>query len=189
MKLETTEPIVQNLIQEKNCNLETLNVSYFYKLYLKEKKKYPPSLFCINKTTKLKRPRTATFKEFKTVIYEYLKIYFFELFMNKVPMYFFLTGFMRTVTYAPWTRKQSRSNLKEKTLCYSSGAIGLFWYYRPTMKSYYFVKIKKMSGSTNMITKIEQIFKKNNNKDLLPIFTEERKKGKINKTLYRCIHQ
>ena len=51
------------------------------------------------------------------------------------------------------------------------------------------VKIKKQSGSTNMITKIESIFKKNNNTDLLPIFTEERKKGKINKTLYRCIQE
>lgn len=51
------------------------------------------------------------------------------------------------------------------------------------------VKIKKQSGTGNMITKIEAIFKKNNNTDLLPIFTEERRKGKNNKTLYRCIHE
>ena len=61
----------QNITKEKNYNLRILSINYFYKLFLKEKKKYAPSLFCINKTTRRKRPRTVTLREFKTVIYEY----------------------------------------------------------------------------------------------------------------------
>ena len=187
MKPEISEAILPNITQEKNYDLEVINIPYFYKLFLKEKKRYTPSLFCIGTTIRKKRPRFPTLQEFKKVVYEYLKIYFFELYMNKIPMYFCLGGFMKIVTYLPWVTKQSRSNLKVKVQCGSQGAFGLFWYYRPTTKMFHMVKIKKQAGSGNMITKIEQIFRDNHNKDLLPIFTDERKKGKKNKTLYRCI--
>lgn len=187
MKQEIIETTQQNLIPEKKSDLRILRVKYFYELYLKEKRKYSPSLFCIDKTIRLKRKRIATLKEFKKVIYEYFKIYFFELYMNKLPMYFCLTGIMRIVTYSPWARILSRSNLNKKSLHQSSGAFGLFWYYRPGRKAYYMVELKKLSGSTNIVTKIEKIFKENHNQDLLPTFTEERKKVKNNKIRYRCI--
>ena len=49
------------------------------------------------------------------------------------------------------------------------------------------VKLKKLTGSTNMLPKIEALFNRNHNKDFLPIFTEEQRKGKKDKTLYKCI--
>ena len=75
----------------------------------------------------------------------------------------------------------------EKKYCKVNKAFGLFWTLRPSPKMYFMVKIKKLTGSTNIIPKIERLFNRNQDKDLLPIFTDEQKKSKRNKTLYRCI--
>jgi hypothetical protein len=179
--------MLQNITQEKNCKPQVLNISYFYSLFLKEKKSYAPSLFCIGEKTRKKRPRKVTLQEYKKIVYEYLKIYFFELYINSSKMYFPLGGLMKIVTYSSWIRKQKRGNSKIKEYCKADKAIGLFWYSRPSRKMFWLVNIKKLTGKTNMIPKIEKIFNQNQDKDLLPIFTEERKKGKLNKTLYRCI--
>lgn len=178
---------MQKQTQEKSSDLEVLTIKYFYNLFLKEKKSYAPSLFSINKKTRKKRKRKVELKEFKKVIYAYLKIYFYELYFLKKPMYFFLGGFMKVVLYHTWTGVQRRGTKQKKEFHESEKAFGLFWYMRPTMKTHYFVKLKKLTGTTNIIPRIEKTFSQTEDKDLLPIFTEERKRAKTNKTLYRCI--
>lgn len=177
----------QNTTQEKNSKLLVLNISYFYSLFLKERKAYPASHFATNKKIKGRVRRSATLKEYKKIIYEYLKTYFFELYINPVRTYFFLGGVMRIVTISSWINKQKRGYSNKKEYCKADKAFGLFWTFRPSPKMYFMVKIKKLTGSTNIIPKIESVFNRNQDKDLLPIFTDEQKKGKLNKTLYRCI--
>jgi hypothetical protein len=177
----------QNITLEKNCKLKVLGIKDFYKIFLREKRFYAPSLFCVNVPTRKTRLRKVTFQEYKKVIYEYLKVYFFELYMNKQSLYFFLGGYMKVVSCLAWVRNAPRYNSPNKKQGSPNGSFGLFWYHKPSARMHYMLKLNKLSGSTNMITKIEKIFRENHNKDLLPIFTEEQKKGKKNKTLYRCI--
>ena len=188
MKQETSEVVMQNTIQEKNCKPEeTLNIKYFYNLFIKTKKRYPESYFAIDKKINKKRKRFIALKEYKKIIYSYLKIYFTELYMANIPKYFFLGGKMKIVRYSTWVNKQPKGHSKELKFCKADNALGLFWFLRPSKKTLYMVKIKKLTGSTNAIPQIEKRFNQIHNKDLLPIFTEERKKGMKHKTLFKCI--
>ncbi len=74
----------------------------------------------------------------------------------------------------------------EKRISGGNNALGLFWFVRPSMKMYYLVSIKKLTGSSNRIPDIEKVYVNNFNKDLLPIFNQELRKAKDNKTLYLC---
>lgn len=189
MKQETVEEIIQKQTREKSSDLEVLNINFFYKLFLKEKKSYDPSLFCIGKKTRKKRKRKVTIKEYRKVIYTYLKIYFYELYLLKKPMYFFFGGFMKIVLYPTWKRLQKRGFNKKEELHESERAFGLFWYMRPTKRYHFMIKLVKLTGKTNMIPKIESVFTRAEDKDLLPIFGEEWERAKQNKTLYRCIQR
>lgn len=170
MKPETLDTTSQNSIQEKNCKLDVLNIDHFHKLYKKEKRK-----------------RSFPLKDFKLIISTFLKIYFYELYMDRVPKYFFLGGKMKIVIYEKWAKKQRVGKSEEKVFVKSDNAFGLFWYDRLTPKLFFMVKIIKRTGSRTFIPKIEKTFKANHDKDLLPIFTKEQKKGITNKTLFRCI--
>jgi hypothetical protein len=155
---------LQNNTQGKNSKLEVLNIDYFYNLFIKK----TPS-----------KKKTVPLKIFKKIIRAYLRVYFYELFMSKSPMYFPLGGKMKIVTYPP------RFHLKNKM--YIEKSFGLFWYDRIIPKFFFFVRLNKMIGKHNYIPKIQRLFKTNHDKDLLPIFIQELKKGITNKTLFRCI--
>jgi hypothetical protein len=182
MKQETLETTSQNQIQEKNCSTRVLGINHFYKLYLKENVHRDNSLFFINEKIKSKKKRVATFKEYKKVVRCYLEIYFYELYFLKIPSYFFLLGLLKVTVSSPWSAKNKKGGYFG-----SDGALGLFWYLRPSERSYFMVKINKLTGKHNMLPKIEADFKKQHDKELLPTFTEERKKGLKTKTLFRCI--
>lgn len=181
------ETVPKNIIQQKNSDLEVLNINHFYNLFLKEKKSYAPSFFNIDKKIKRGNKRKPTLQEYKKIIFQYLKIYFHELYLLRKTMYFFLGGFMKIATYPDFINNQRRGYKKEKEICVGSKPLCLYWFMRPSKKMYYMTAIKKLTGSTNQIPKIEKIFNDNYDKDLLPTFTKEQKKGKLNKTLYRCI--
>ena len=171
MKHQTQDSTSQISTQEKNSK-EVLSIKHFYDIF--------------NEKRSPKKPRVS-FRDFKNIVFSYLKTYFYELYLNNKPMYFFFGGNMKLVAYLPWSDMQKRSNTNKPVLHRIGRSIGLFWYNRPSERLYYMVKIKKLTGSTNILPKIEAMFNNNNDKDLLPIFTEEQKKGKIDKTLYRCI--
>lgn len=174
MKQETEETTVQNSIPEKKSKerIDVLNIGHFYKLFQKEKRRYAISLFSVSKSrTKKELP----IKLYKEIVKEYLKIYFYEFYFFDNSVYFPWGGLLKKVSYPKWRFGKSGSD----------GAIGLFWYLRPSKKMFFMVDILKTTGSTNQIPKIEARFKKNKNQDLLPIFTQERDKCKSNRTLYR----
>lgn len=177
----------QSTTQEKNSNVQVLRTGHFYDIFIKENKKYPSLLYSTGKKVKDKRRRSITISEFRKIITAYLKIYFYELYINRKSMYFFLGGFIKTVLCSNWTNIQKRGDSKEKTIHNIDSYIGIFWYYRPTVKSYILTKLLKQKGKHNQLPKIEREFLKRYDKDLLPIFTQEIKKCRDNKTLYRCI--
>lgn len=51
-------------------------------------------------------------------------------------------------------------------------SIGFMWYLRPSDLFYYCCKLKKIIGSTNKIPKIEKLFKKSNDIELIVNFDE-----------------
>lgn len=166
-------------------DLEVIGMNYFFERFEKEKRKYPPSFFCTDKKVKAKRRVPVGKRLFRKIVIEYLKLYFYDLYMGTKSMYFPLGGFMKKVRYKSWVNYQSRGT-KPKELIRSDGAIGLFWYMRPTARLYFMVQIKKLTGSTNRIPKIEKIFLDNFNRDNLPTFIDELRKAEKSKNLYLC---
>jgi hypothetical protein len=171
--------------QKKTDQIEVIGVKELYKKFELEKRRYSPSLFCIGTKVKKKRKEAVPLKLFKKIILEYLKLYFFDFYMSHTSSYFPLGGFLKKVTYPKWVRYM-RKGTSEKQISGGDNAIGLFWYLRPSMKMYYMVQIKKLTGSSNRLPQIEKTYNNNFNKDLLPIFKPELKKAKENKTLYLC---
>lgn len=174
-----------DLKKNRKVKTEVFSVDYFYKLFTREKRRYPPSFFCTDKKTKLIRPKSVDKKLFKKIILEYFKMYFFEVYMKQSAIYFPLGGFMKKVKYSKWNAWMPKGKAGKK-LNQSDGAIGLFWYQRASKKMAYMVMLKKLTGSSNRIPKIEEIYKTNFNKDLLPIFEQEIKKQYAQKNLYLC---
>lgn len=171
MKPETTDITSQSNTQEKSSDEKVLNIDYFYDLYLK----------------KHKRKKSISFSQYKLIISTYLRVFFKDLYLKNFISYFFLSGKIKIVTNSPWTNVQRRGNNKTAELHKTGKSLGLFWYLRPNQKIHNTIKLKKMTGKRNAIPMIEKIFNENYDKDLLPIFTIEQKKGKTNKTLFKCI--
>lgn len=186
MKPQTTEITSLKKTQEKNSKPEVLNISYFYNLFAKEKKRYAPSLFHLDKKIKAKRPEIVSLRIYKKIILEFLKIYFYEFYWKNGPSYFFLGGLVKKVLTKKWSRKQKLRNSEKTIVRRTDGAIQFFWYMRPSIKFFHMVKLTKLTGKTNQLPVIEQQYLKIHDKNLLPIFGEERKNAKTNKYLYRC---
>lgn len=93
---------------------------------------------------------------------------------------------MKVTLYDKITSYKEDGKTKIKKIKQTSGSIALYWYLRPSMRTFYMVDIHKLTGSTNRIPKIELIHSKTVNKDLLPIFIDELRKDKRNKTQYLC---
>lgn len=172
-------------IRKINSETQSVGIDYFFDIYHKDKRRYPPSFFCVSNPSKLKRKKPVDHILYRKIVLEYLKLYFFDLYSNKGGMYFPLGGFLKKVVYPKWRRFQARGNSKPK-LCETNGSIGLFWYMRPSSRMYYMIKLKKLTGSSNRLPKLEDRFKNIINKDLIPIFKPEFNEKKENKTLYLC---
>ena len=114
MKQEITDIMLPNQTQEKNCDLEVINIVFFYKKFLKEKRRYAPSLFCVNKKTRKTRPQKVSLMLYKQIVLQYLKLYFFSFYMTEGSFYFPLGGFLKKVTYPKWVRVMRRGGSKNK---------------------------------------------------------------------------
>jgi hypothetical protein len=172
-------------IRKINSDTNSIGVDYFYDAFAKEKRRYPPSFFCISNPDKRKRKKPIDHILYKKIILEYLKIYFYDFYMKSGSMYFPLGGFLKKVVYPKWRRFQGRGTSK-KEMCETDKAIGMFWYLRPSSRMHYMLKIKKLTGSSNRLPKMEAHFKNIINKDLIPIFKPEFNRKKENKSLYLC---
>lgn len=160
---------MQNLTQEKKPDREVLSIDYFYERLTKKKK------------------RRISLNLYKKIISCYLDVYFKDLYFSSGNLlYFPLGGYMKKVAYSKWVYKMKRGSQGIQH-CKSDQAIGLFWFLRPSKKMYWMTKLKKLTGIYSKLAKLDKLYSQNNDKDLLPIFTTEVKKGNRTKTLYKCI--
>ena len=185
MRLVMEEITQVNIRMHKSSDKEVLNIKDFYKTFEKRKQKYPPGYFDVNTKTKAKRKQSVSLMIFKKIIKQYLKIYFYDFYNNKLALYFPLGGWMKKVALNPFINKQQRSN-KQDVLCRSDGTIAWFWFQRPSRKIFYLVDIHKLTGSTNQIPKLEAEWLSKNDKDILPIFTQETRKFRHKNMFFIC---
>lgn len=188
MKSQTQEKTQLDIRPEKkHKELEVLNISYFYKKFINENTKFKRSRFCVLEKKQRDKKVVIPFSIYKTIIKEYFKIYFNEFYFLNNSVYFPFGGFLKKVLYGKWRANQIKpnTNRKKTTFRMIDNAIGLFWYKRPSVKMFYMVKLVKLTGSSNQLPKIEKEFLKNNDKDLIPIFTKEYKEAKDKQILYR----
>ena len=174
-----------NIKMEKSSTNKVLNIKDFHKTFEKRKLKYPPGYFAVSKKTKLKRKTLVPFTLFKTIIKQYLKFYFFDFYNNKFPIYFPLGGWMKKVLFRPFINLQKRGN-QDAQVVRSDGSIGWFWYLRPSRHVFYMVDIHKLTGSTNQIPLMEASWLAANDKDILPIFTNETRKFRHKNMFFIC---
>lgn len=163
MKSQMQDITPQTNTQEKKSKIDRIGVEFFYNKFRKENRK-----------------DKITLSQFKIVIKTFLKVYFTEVYVTKKTYYFFLGGKMKLVLANTNLINKNTKKLINKSL-------QLFWYNRPSPKMWFMVKFTKLSGSNSALSKIERLFNQIHNKDLLTIFTKEQKRGKKQKTLFRCI--
>lgn len=166
-------------IREINDDTHSVGIGYFFDIFDKQKRRYPPSFFCVSNPSKLIRKKPVKSLLYRKIVLEYLKFYFYDFYMKKESVYFPLGGFVKKIIYPKWRNKKQPGKG-------SDGSIGLFWYQRPSSRMFYMVKLKKLTGSSNRLPKMEQQFKNIINKDLIPIFKPEFNRKKENKSLYLC---
>ncbi len=111
----------------------------------------------------------------KKIIKTFLEIYFIDLyFSGKKVLYFFLGGRMRLVAIAPILSIQHHKMTRT--------TIGWHWFERPCREVWLYVKLRKRTGSTNIIPKFDNRYIKENDVDMLQTAQSAKKQGIINKT-------
>lgn len=103
---------------------------------------------------------------YRKIIMEYFDIYFKEVYFLNKPSYFLYTGILDKVLYRPRIIKKNQKNIIAKT------TIGFMWSMRPSNLFFYCVRFIKLTGSSNRIPKIENVYKNNFDIHLIPNFED-----------------
>lgn len=165
----------------KSSEYDKISVSYFYKLY--EKKNIRHRVNTYDKESNRNGRRIIPAILFRKIIYTYLKLFFFEFYSMNAPSYFPWGGYIKKVASNKAVRDTNRNGNKKRIV--KNRTISWFWFLRPNMRMGYMIKLTKMTGSTNIIPKIEAWYRTNFDIDKLPTFNEERIKKKRNKTIIK----
>ena len=136
----------------------------------------------LNKDNKIpvKTKNKVSFEIYKKIISKFLFIYVNEvLFLNKT-YYFPLTGKIMLNKCGGWIRRDESNHRVGSTnsIKKTSSSVGFFWYDRP-IGSMFFTKIKKMTGSSNILPVLEKEFKKTFNIEKLKFSKELKEIHKI----------
>lgn len=148
-----------NQKQGRTKHDQVYGVKDFYESY---DRKYDPALLGL----KGKRHKKITFEQYKQIIAEYWDIRFKEIYFMPGSSYFLFTGLIQKVLYGS---RIIKTHNKIKPL---SPTIGFMWYMRPSGLFHTFCALNKLTGKTNRIPKIELLFKKNNDINLIPNFDQ-----------------
>ena len=143
----------------KRPDFEVIGVSEIYKTFDQRNLEEP-----ISKAT------------YSSIIKKYLTIYINELFFLNKPLYFPLMGKARLNKCGNWIKKD-KSNMKvaqtgkvKKT----DSSLGIYWYHRPFAQWYYY-RLKKMTGSTNILPGLQKAWKETFEIQLLSTAVELKK--------------
>lgn len=143
--------------ETKNRFDEIYSQRHFYEQY---DRKYPKTMFGFKKGI---RPVKISKQLHRKIILEYWDIYFKELYFNESKSYFLFGGTLQLILYP-------ERMIKAPDLKFKPASIGFFWYQRPSVLFHKFIKFIKLTGSSNRLPKIENIFKKNQDIDLIITF-------------------
>jgi len=96
-----------------------------------------------------------TYMQYRLIVKTFMQVYFNELyFSGKKRMYFFLTGIIELAKSVPRIHKRKETIIKKPV------SVAWIWYHRPTKHFSANVWILKMTGSTNIINKLDKKIKK-----------------------------
>lgn len=162
----------ENLISQNSKFSEVYGLKYFYSKF---DKKYTPALLGEKKGI---RPKKITISLYEKILMEYLDIYFKEIYFINGPSYFLYTGMLQKVKYRP--RVIINRNIKKII----SSSIGFMWYQRPSELFFLCCKLVKLTGKTNKIPKIENLYKNNFDMNLIVNFEDAIQNEKLKSNNY-----
>jgi hypothetical protein len=140
--------------------IETYGLNYFYSKF---RNKYEPKLMGEKRGV---NPKRISISLYKQIFMEYLDIYFKEIYFLEGPSYFLYTGLLTKVKYQP--RVIINRGIKKLV----PASIGFMWYQRPSELFFICCKLKKLTGSSNKLPKIEKIYKNNFDVNLIVNFED-----------------
>jgi hypothetical protein len=126
-------------------------------------KKFTPKELGEKKGT---RPKKISLSLYKKIFMEYLDIYFKEIYFLNGSSYFLYTGALTKVKYSP--RIITIKGIKKLV----PASIGFMWYQRPCELFFLCCQLKKLTGLTNKLPKIEKIYKNNFDVNLIVNFED-----------------
>ena len=127
---------------------EDIGIGFFFEKYEEEKNRF-------ESLSDKKEHQKVTIKLYKEIILKFLTIYFYDVYFFNRPFYFFLGGKIRLNKCGNWIRKD-RSHGSNGSLKKVRQTLGLFWYDRILYRHEFSFKLKKLTGSTNRLPKIEK---------------------------------
>ncbi len=151
---------------------DSLVLKDFYDKYRKRKRSYDSS-FLPYKDGRIKK---VDEKLHKKIVKQYQISWFRDFLKTKGTVYFFLGGLAKKVVYK--TRFLPYKKIRKNK-------IGIFWYKRPSIRSFFLVTIKKTRGTKVKVTDMENNYVKYNNIDYIPKFEDEIRDKKKKKNLFR----
>lgn len=143
------------MTKEKSTNDKKIGLNFFYNLFLKRKRLYPVRYF-LNQIDTRKYTIPLPKKKFKSIVSTYLDVYFGELYYENKPKYFLLSGMIVK------TKSSTKFFNGE-----ASRTINWIWYLRPSISYFANIKLIKLKGSTSRVWKLDKLFKKNNDIDIM----------------------
>jgi len=147
---------------------KTFGLAYFHSKF---EKKYPATMLGEKKGSV---PKKISISLYEKILKEYLDIYFKEIYFFNGPSYFLYTGFLTKVKYRP--RVIINRGIKKVI----GSTIGFMWYQRPSELFFLCCKLKKLTGSSNRLPKIEKIYKNNFDINLIVNFEDAIEEQRIN---------
>jgi hypothetical protein len=148
---------------------EVFGLNYFYSMF---PNKYPPKMLGEKKGV---TPKKVSISLYGKILKEYFDIYFKEIYFLDGPSYFLYTGSLTKVKYRP--RVIMNKGVKKVV----NASIGFMWYQRPSELFFLCCKLKKLTGSTNILPKIEKIYKNNFDVNLIVNFEDAIEEQRIHK--------
>ena len=156
---------------------EKVFIADIYKTF---SKKYWPSSLDTSLKKRGKFKEEASLILYKKVVKNYMKIYFNELYFGRLKeMYFFLGGKMTLTLATPKIMNVDRTKM-------SGYSINLLWFMRPHASIWKCVKVKKLTGISNIMINLDEKYKAKNDLLLLPsvrktigLFSKEKKLFRI----------
>ena len=138
-----------------------LKINHFYWLFQKDK------------NIPLEIRKQVNFETYKSIVSKFFLVYVLEILYLKKTMYFPLTGRLKLNRCGGWIRT-FYTNKYEPELKKTNHALGFYWYEK-THDFFMFTKVKKLVGSTNILTRLEKEWTSKNDITLLPTAKELKK--------------